>query len=377
VRAGAEPWRDPDAVPYVRIEGVTKRFGGFVAVDDLSLEIHRGELFALLGGSGSGKTTLLRLLAGFETPDGGRILIDGQDMTAVPPHARPVNMMFQSYALFPHMTVAKNVAFGLVQDGVPRAERNERVAEVLDLVQMRAFADRRPHQLSGGQKQRVALARSLVKRPKLLLLDEPLGALDKRLRERTQFELMAIQDRLGITFVMVTHDQEEAMTMADRLAIMNRGRIAQIGTPAEVYEYPNDRFCAEFVGDVNLFEAQVTEAGADRTRLACEAAGCAIEVAQGSPAPVGAWCWVAVRPEKMAIAKAPPADEGAPVNRAAGIVRDVGYTGDLYVYRVELDAGGTVRVTAPNLTRRTDMPVAWDDRVWISWSPLGGAVLTR
>jgi putrescine transport system ATP-binding protein len=379
VRPGAppEPWRDPKAVPYVRVERVTKRFGPFVAVQDVTLEIYRGELFALLGGSGSGKTTLLRMLAGFETPDEGRIEIDGQDMTGVPPYARPVNMMFQSYALFPHMDVARNVGFGLVQDGVPKREREERVREALELVQLGEFAGRKPHQLSGGQRQRVALARSLVKRPKLLLLDEPLGALDKRLRERTQFELVNIQEKLGITFVMVTHDQEEAMTMSSRLAIMDRGRLAQIGTPAEVYEYPNNRFCAQFIGDVNLFEAQVTGTAADRTRLVSDEAGCELEVAQGSPAPVGAWCWVAIRPEKMTISKEPPPDGAPDVNRAAGVVREIAYTGDLSIYQIDLDSGTRVKITAPNLTRLTELPFTWEERVWVSWRPGSGTVLVQ
>jgi len=373
---GLEPWQDPQAVPYVRIERVTKRFGGFVAVDGLSLEIHRGELFSLLGGSGSGKTTLLRMLAGFETPDEGRIVIDGQDMTGVPPYERPVNMMFQSYALFPHMSVEQNVAFGLVQDGVPKPERRERVREALELVQLADFATRRPHQLSGGQRQRVALARSLVKRPKLLLLDEPLGALDRRLREQTQFELVNIQERTGITFVMVTHDQEEAMTMSTRMAVMDAGRLAQIGTPAEVYEYPNNRFVARFIGDVNLFEAQVLAATADRTRLFSAEAGCGLEVAQGSPAPEGAWCWVAVRPEKMTLSKA-PSDGDPTVNCAQGVVREIAYTGDLSIYQVLLDTGTVVRVTAPNLTRRTEMPITWDDRVWVGWPAHAGVVLVQ
>jgi putrescine transport system ATP-binding protein len=247
------PWRDPNAVPYVQIDRVTKTFGDFKAVDDISLKIYKGEIFCLLGASGCGKTTLLRMLGGFEQPSSGRIFIDGEDMTGVPPYERPVNMMFQSYALFPHMTVEQNVAFGLKQDGVPKLEIKDRVATMLQLVKLGDFAKRKPHQLSGGQRQRVALARSLVKRPKLLLLDEPLGALDKKLREHTQFELISLQDQLGVTFVVVTHDQEEAMTLASRIGVMNHGEIVQAGTPSEIYEFPSSKFVADFVGSVNIF----------------------------------------------------------------------------------------------------------------------------
>jgi len=259
-------------VPYLRIEGVSKRFGGVIAVEDVTVDIARGAFFALLGPSGCGKTTLLRMLAGFETPDSGRILLDGVDVAAVPPHRRPVNMMFQSYALFPHLTVAQNVGFGLRQDRLPKAEIAERVAEMLALVQLSDFGRRKPHQLSGGQKQRVALARSLIKRPKLLLLDEPLGALDKRLRDRTQFELVDIQERLGITFVIVTHDQEEAMTVATQIAVMDSGRIAQVATPAEIYEAKAKRAVAESQGDVNIYEGQILADGAGGTKGGCDEA---------------------------------------------------------------------------------------------------------
>src|ERR1017187_313874 len=250
----SRPWSDPPARPYVQIDRVTKSFGDFKAVDDVSLKIYKGEIFCLLGASGCGKTTLLRMLGGFETPSSGRILIDGEDMTGVPPYERPVNMMFQSYALFPHMTVEQNVAFGLKQDRVPRPEIAERVATMLELVKLGGLGKRKPHQLSGGQKQRVALARSLVKRPKLLLLDEPLGALDKKLREHTQFELVSLQDKLGVTFIVVTHDQEEAMTLASRIGVMNHGEIVQAGTPSEIYEFPNSKFVADFIGSANMFE---------------------------------------------------------------------------------------------------------------------------
>src|SRR5579859_5687888 len=255
----AAPWRDPNAHPYVQVDGITKSFGDFKAVNDVSLKIYKGEIFCLLGASGCGKTTLLRMLGGFETPSAGKIFIDGEDMTGVPPYERPVNMMFQSYALFPHMNVEQNVAFGLKQDRLPKGEIQSRVATMLDLVKMGEYARRKPHQLSGGQRQRVALARSLVKRPKLLLLDEPLGALDKKLREHTQFELIGLQDKLGVTFIVVTHDQEEAMTLASRIGVMNHGEIVQAGTPSEIYEFPNSRFVADFVGSVNMFEGKLIE----------------------------------------------------------------------------------------------------------------------
>jgi putrescine transport system ATP-binding protein len=371
-----EPWQDPAQAPYVRIERVTKRFGDFLAVDDVSLDIHRGEFFALLGGSGSGKTTLLRMLAGFETPSEGRIFIDGADMAGIPPYERPVNMMFQSYALFPHMSVEQNVAFGLKQDRLPRAEVRDRVAGMLEMVQLAPFAKRRPHQLSGGQKQRVALARSLAKRPKLLLLDEPLGALDKRLREQTQFELMNIQDKLGVTFVVVTHDQEEAMTMACRIAVMNHGAVAQVGTPTEVYEYPNSRVVAEFIGSVNTFEGRVVEAEADHVLIRSADAGCDLYVSHAAPVPMGASVHVAVRPEKIALSKDPSQDPGAR-NTARGVVREIAYLGDVSIYLVELASGKTVRVTATNLARRADLPVSWDDEVTLTWRPFAGVVLTR
>jgi len=372
-----EPWRDPKEKPYVRIEKVTKRFGDFTAVDDVSLSIYRGEFFSLLGGSGSGKTTLLRMLAGFEQPTEGRIFIDGVDMSNVPPYRRPVNMMFQSYALFPHMSVESNVAFGLQQDKVPKAEIRERVAEVLNLVQLGQFAKRRPHQLSGGQRQRVALARALVKRPKLLLLDEPLGALDKRLREQTQFELVNIQEKVGITFVIVTHDQEEAMTMSSRIAVMNKGYIAQVGTPTEIYEYPNTRFVAEFIGSVNMFEGRVVESEPDHTLVRSDEAGCDLYIAHPAHIGQGSACWVGIRPEKIVISKTPNPGDGRGRNQSTGIVREIAYLGDVSIYDVDLDSGKKVRVTAPNLTRRTEMPITWEDRVYLSWQPFAGSVLTE
>ncbi|MCM8737257.1 polyamine ABC transporter ATP-binding protein [Azospirillum sp. A1-3] len=371
-----EPWQDAGQTPYVRIEKVTKTFGDFVAVDEVSLSIYRNEFFALLGGSGSGKTTLLRMLAGFEQPTEGKIFIDGVDMAGIPPYERPVNMMFQSYALFPHMTVEQNVAFGLKQDGVAKAEIRDRVAEMLGMVQLSAFGKRRPHQLSGGQRQRVALARSLVKRPKLLLLDEPLGALDKKLRERTQFELVNIQEKLGVTFIVVTHDQEEAMTMSSRIAVMNHGVIAQVGTPTEIYEYPHSRFVAEFIGSINMFDGRVVSTEGDQVIVASEEAGCELLIAHATPAPAGSPVSVAIRPEKIALSKDPVAG-GDGRNQTTGIVREIAYLGDVSIYLVQLPTGKTVRVTAPNVTRRTEMPITWEDEVTLTWRPFAGVVLTQ
>ena len=312
------PWRDPAARPYVEIERVTKSFGDFKAVDDVSLKIYKGEIFCLLGASGCGKTTLLRMLGGFETPTSGRILIDGEDMTGVPPYERPVNMMFQSYALFPHMNVEQNVAFGLKQDGVPKAEIAERVATMLELVKLGGFAKRKPHQLSGGQKQRVALARSLVKRPKILLLDEPLGALDKKLREHTQFELIGLQDKLGVTFLVVTHDQEEAMTLASRIGVMDHGEIVQAGTPSEIYEFPSSKFVADFVGSVNIFEGKLLEDEPEYVRIGSDELGGTIYVSHGISAAPEAVVWAAVRPEKIFMSTAPPPGEGGGRHRQRG-----------------------------------------------------------
>jgi putrescine transport system ATP-binding protein len=368
-----EPWQDPAARPFVRIAGVTRKYGDIYAVDNVSLDIYRGEFFALLGPSGCGKTTLLRMLAGFDRPTSGRIEIDGQDMSAVPPWRRPVNMMFQSYALFPHMTVGQNVAFGLKQDRVPRDELKRRVEEALALVRLDAFAGRRPDQLSGGQRQRVALARAIAKRPKLVLLDEPLAALDKKLRETTQFELVSIQEKLGITFVIVTHDQEEAMTVSTRMAIMRDGQVAQMGPPAEIYEYPDSRFVADFVGDVNLLEARVVEAGSSGMRLASPAAGCEIVTDRAVPAVAGETMWVAIRPEKFELATSPPADIA--VNCMAGRVADIAYLGDVSIYHVRLASGATIRATAANRQRLIERPVTWEDEVWLLWRPDAAIVL--
>jgi putrescine transport system ATP-binding protein len=368
------PWKDPRAEPYIRIDDVSKKFGDFTAVNDVTLSIYRGEIFCLLGGSGCGKTTLLRMLAGFETPTEGRIFIDGQDMAGVPPYKRPVNMMFQSYALFPHMTVEQNVAFGLKQEGTPKAEITQRVQEMLSLVKLQDFLKRKPHQLSGGQRQRVALARSLIKRPKLLLLDEPLGALDKKLREHTQFELVNIQERLGVTFVVVTHDQEEAMTLATRIGVMNQGRIVQVGTPHEIYEFPNSRFTAEFIGNVNMFEGIITEDEPDHVRIDSAELGGFIYVGHGVSAAPDARVWTAVRPEKMLLTREPPRED---VNRAAGTIREIAYMGDVSIYLVQLDSGKTVRITQPNTHRHAELPLTWDDRVWVSWHESSAVVVTE
>jgi putrescine transport system ATP-binding protein len=361
------------AAPLVSIAGVTKRFGGLSAVDGVSLEIARGEFFALLGPSGCGKTTLLRMLAGFETPDSGRILIDGIDMTDVPPYARPVNMMFQSYALFPHMSVQQNVAFGLRQERVAKPAIRERVAAVLDLVQLGALGERRPHQLSGGQRQRVALARALVKQPKLLLLDEPLAALDRKLREQTQFELVRIQERVGITFVVVTHDQAEAMTMASRIAVMDGGKLRQIGRPAEVYEAPASRFVADFIGTVNFLPGIVR--GTTDRGLAIDSPDVGPLRLTSAPAtPDGAAVTVALRPEKIAMGRTPAAGGD---NRCAGIVREVAYLGGVSFYRVALPSGAVLKVSLPNAERDAATQFSRDEPVFLSWSADAGLVLSE
>ncbi len=368
----AAPWKDPGVRPYVEIEHLTKSFGDFKAVDDVSLRIYKGEIFCLLGPSGCGKTTLLRMLGGFETPTSGRILIDGEDMTGVPPYERPVNMMFQSYALFPHMTVEQNVAFGLKQDRVPKVEIAERVAAMLALVKLDGLARRKPHQLSGGQRQRVALARALVKRPKLLLLDEPLGALDKKLREHTQFELISLQDQLGVTFVVVTHDQEEAMTLAGRIGVMNHGEIVQAGTPTEIYEFPTSRYVADFIGSVNIFEGKLVEDEPEYVRIRSDELGGTIYVSHGISAAPEATVWAAVRPEKIFMSTSAPASAD---NAAHGVVQDIAYLGDLSIYRVKLDSGKVVRVTRPNTTRHAES-ITWDQPVFLSWDATSPVVLT-
>jgi len=375
-RHGLEPWEDPAAEPYVRVDNVSKAFGDVRAVDRIDLAIYRGELFALLGASGCGKTTLLRMLAGFETPTQGRIVIDGQDVTALPPHARPVNMMFQTYALFPHMTVAQNVGYGLKQDGVPRGEIRKRVDAMLELVELGAQARRKPHQLSGGQKQRVALARALVKRPKLLLLDEPLAALDKKLREQTQFELMNIQDEVGVTFVVVTHDQEEAMTLSTRMAVMDRGRVMQVGTPTRIYEFPANRFTAGFIGAINLVPASVRRVDGELVTLDVPAWGCEVAVTRRArDLDPGQAVSAAVRPEK--IAAEPDTGQALPGRNAVrGVVRDIAYLGDSSVYRVDIGTDTPVEVTRANAVRALARDIDWDDPVVLVWDPDAALILT-
>ncbi|MCO5082806.1 MAG: ABC transporter ATP-binding protein [Rhizobiaceae bacterium] len=374
IRRSFAPWTDPAAKPYISFENVTKKFGDFTAVNNLSLTIFEREFFALLGASGCGKSTLLRMLAGFEEPSSGRILLDGQDLRGTPPYKRPVNMMFQSYALFPHMTVEANIAFGLKQEGMPADQIRARVAEMLKLVKLEPFARRKPHQLSGGQRQRVALARSVAKRPKVLLLDEPLGALDKKLREETQFELMDLQQNLGLTFVVVTHDQEEAMTMADRIAILDKGQVMQVATPAEIYEAPGSRFVANFVGNVNMFEGKVAARDADTARIT-GATGAEIVVANAGDAAAGNTVAFAIRPEKIRVSSKKPDNAG--VNAMEGEVYDIAYLGDMTIYHVRLSDGQVVKAAALNAARVTDDPLTWNDRAWISFQPDAGVVLTR
>jgi putrescine transport system ATP-binding protein len=361
-------------VPLVRFEAVSKRFGKIPALEALTLDIFQAEFFALLGPSGCGKTTLLRLLAGFERPSAGRILLDGQDLSDTPPHRRPVNMMFQSYALFPHLTVERNIAFGLKQEGMPKSDIARRVSELLALVRLESYADRKPDQLSGGERQRVALARSLAKRPRVLLLDEPMAALDKKLRQDTQFELMELQARLGTTFLIVTHDQDEAMTVADRIAVMERGQIVQVGPPVEIYERPNSRYVADFIGEVNIIEGRLVATTPERAVIATDT-GRRLVTTPGVELASGATAWVALRPEKLRITAEPPRQ--APENLFVGTVGEIGYLGNMSIYKVRLDTGQVWKATVANTTRHADRPVVIGERVWVSFDRDAAIVLTR
>jgi putrescine transport system ATP-binding protein len=378
VKRKFSPWTDPQAVPFIRFENITKRFGDFTAVDNLTLDIYEREFFSLLGPSGCGKTTLMRMLAGFEEPTQGRILLQGNDIRGVPPYRRPTNMMFQSYALFPHMSVEKNIAFGLQQDKLPKGEIAARVDEMLKLVKLEQFAKRKPNQLSGGQRQRVALARSLAKRPKVLLLDEPLGALDKKLREETQFELMDLQQSLGMTFLIVTHDQEEAMTVSDRIAVMDKGEIVQVATPAEIYEAPNSRYVADFIGDINILEGAITSTesalGAPGV-VRIDSDGLQIAVDQESQAVKGDKVAFAIRPEKVRMTTEAPADTS--VNSFHGEVWDIAYLGDFSLFVVRSQDGRVLRAAQANVSRLVDRPITFGDMVWLNWSRDAGLVLTR
>jgi putrescine transport system ATP-binding protein len=362
--AGADEGADGRA-PLIRFEAVSKHFGAVAAVETLTLDIAKGEFFALLGPSGCGKTTLLRMLAGFETPSAGRIFLGGEDIGPVPPHRRPVNMMFQSYALFPHLTVEGNIAFGLRQENAEREEIATRVAEMLELTRLQGFGARKIHQLSGGQRQRVALARSLIKRPRVLLLDEPLAALDKKLRAETQFELMELQRKLGTTFVIVTHDQEEAMIVADRIAVMNQGRLMQVATPTEIYEQPNSRWVADFIGEVTIIEGRAGAPGTIDTAL-----GPLVVANRDTGA--GKTVWLALRPEKIGMSAERPA--GAK-NAVAGTVHEIGYRGEMSAYKVRLGDGSLMKVSIANVNARGRAPYAEGDAVWLSWPPDAGIFL--
>ena len=368
-----QSWSAPEEEPIVQIRNVTKRFGDVYAVDDISLDIHRGEFFSLLGASGCGKTTLLRMLAGFETPTAGRIIIDGQDMTSVPPYNRPVNMMFQSYALFPHMTVAQNIAYGLKNEPLNRAERRERVTSMMSLVQIQKLADRKPHQLSGGQRQRVALARALAKQPKILLLDEPLGALDKKLREQTQFELVNIQERLGITFIVVTHDQEEAMTMSSRIALLHDGRAEQVDSPRRMYEFPSTLYAANFIGSVNLFSGHVISHEKDMALIGSEETGGELLVHHSQPLAQGMPVTVAIRPEKIRVT-----DTGSgSANQVTGEIKEIAYLGDVSIYHVDLPSGKRMQFTQSNVLALAEQPLTWGQEVSLTWNTHSCGVLTQ
>lgn len=368
-----EPWNDPSAKPLIEFKGVTKRFGDFTAIDNQTFDIYEKEFFALLGPSGCGKTTMMRMLAGFETPTSGKILLSGQDIAPIPPNKRAVNMMFQSYALFPHLSVWENIAFGLKRGTMPKDEIAARVEQMLKMTRLEKFAQRKPHQISGGQRQRVALARSLAKAPKLLLLDEPLGALDAKLRQDTQFELMDIQEKTGTTFVIVTHDQEEAMTVASRVAVMDDGRIIQADTPAHIYEMPGSVYVADFIGDVTIFEGRAKRAEGGYHIAFAEGhdslfAASDLDLSEGQTA------YLAIRPEKVMIT--PERPEGAR-NALEGKILDIAYLGNLSTYHVALSNGQIVKAQTANTRRLANRPFTWEDSVWVSWTDTAAVLLER
>lgn len=358
----------------VSLQKVSRHFGLVKALDEVDLEVRAGEFFAMLGPSGSGKTTCLRLIAGFEQPTAGHIRIFGETVEGVPPYRRNVNTVFQDYALFPHMSVIENVAFSLMLKKVGREERTRLAEAALEQVKLSGFGARRPSQLSGGQRQRVALARAIVNKPKVLLLDEPLGALDKKLREHTQFELVNIQERLGVTFIVVTHDQEEAMTLASRIGVMNQGYIVQVGTPHEIYEFPNSRFVTEFIGNVNLFEGRIVADEPDHVTIESPELGGMLYVGHGVSTAPDALVWAAIRPEKMVLSREQPEGE---FNRGTGIIKEIAYMGDVSIYLVQLDSGKTVRITQPNTLRHAEDRLTWDERVWVSWDESSSVVVTE
>ena len=366
-----EPWNDPNEKPLIQFQNVTKRFGDFVAIDNQSFDIYEQEFFALLGPSGCGKTTMMRMLAGFETPTEGTILLAGQDIAPIPPNKRAVNMMFQSYALFPHLSVWENIAFGLKRDGMPKPDIDLRVAEMLKLTRLEQFAKRKPHQISGGQRQRVALARSLAKAPKLLLLDEPLGALDAKLRQDTQFELMDIQEKTGTTFVIVTHDQEEAMTVASRVAVMDHGQIIQADTPARIYEMPSSVYVADFIGDVTIINGTATPNG-DRYDIAFAEGQPVLHAKSDTKLDKGQTCHLAIRPEKISITAENPTDAA---NALQGKILDIAYLGNLSTYHVELANGQVIKAQTANTRRLSRRDFTWEDNVWLSWTDTAGVLL--